>query len=61
MWFSALSTIASFGTLVISGHRGVVSLGFLLVVGMLWVLAANLYVLPALLALRERRRAALAS
>jgi predicted RND superfamily exporter protein len=56
VWFSALTTIASFGTLVISGHRGVASLGFLLVVGMMWVLAANLVVLPALLALREHRR-----
>jgi hopanoid biosynthesis associated RND transporter like protein HpnN len=58
VWFSALTTIASFGTLVISGHRGVASLGFLLVIGMLWVLAANLIVLPALLALREGSRKA---
>jgi predicted RND superfamily exporter protein len=61
VWFSALSTIASFGSLVISGHRGVASLGFLLVVGMVWVLAANLVVLPALLTLRDRRRRARAT
>ena len=54
--FSSLTTIASFGTLVISGHRGVASLGFLLVVGMVWMLAANLCLLPALLSLREGRR-----
>ncbi len=52
VWFSALSTIASFGTLVISNHHGVASLGYLLVIGMGWVLVANLVVLPALLAWR---------
>ena len=57
VWFSALTTIASFGTLVLSDHRGVGSLGFLLVIGMVWVLAANLLVLPALLAMREAHRA----
>ena len=31
-------------------------LGVLLVIGMLWTLAANLCLLPALLELRERRR-----
>ena len=53
VWYSALTTIASFGTLVISAHRGVASLGFLLVVGMVWVLAANLVLLPALIRLRR--------
>ena len=56
VWFSALSTIASFGTLVLSDHRGVASLGYLLLVGMVWVLFANLVVLPALLHLRARAR-----
>ena len=55
VWFSALTTIASFGTLVLSGHRGVASLGYLLVVGMIWVLLANLVLLPSLLALRRER------
>jgi predicted RND superfamily exporter protein len=55
VWYSALTTIASFGMLVISAHRGVASLGFLLVVGMIWVLAANLVLLPALLRLRAGR------
>jgi hopanoid biosynthesis associated RND transporter like protein HpnN len=54
--FSALTTMASFGTLTVSAHRGVSSLGLLLVVGMIWTLAANLVLLPALLALRERWR-----
>lgn len=53
---SALTTVSSFGTLMISEHRGVSSLGVLLVIGMIWTLAANLCLLPALLEMRERRR-----
>jgi hypothetical protein len=56
VFFSAVTTIASFGSLASSGHRGVATLGILLVVGMLMMLAANLIVLPALLALRARTR-----
>jgi predicted RND superfamily exporter protein len=52
--FSAITTVASFGTLSISGHKGVSSLGLLLMIGMLWTLAANLLLLPALLELRTR-------
>ncbi len=58
VFFSALTTLASFGSLMITAHRGISSLGALLVVGMLWTLAANLLLLPALLALRRRRRGA---
>lgn len=53
--FSALTTLASFGTLVLSDHRGIASLGELLVVGMGFTLAGNLVLLPALLVLRQRR------
>jgi len=53
-----LSTIFGFGTLAFSSHRGVASLGALLVVAMLWTLAANLVLLPALLTLAARRPAA---
>jgi predicted RND superfamily exporter protein len=53
---SAVTTVASFGTLAISSHKGVASLGVLLTIGMLWTLAANLVLLPALLELRSRRR-----
>ena len=56
VFFSAVTTIASFGTLVLSSHRGVSSLGALLVIGMLWMLLANLVLLPALLTLRARGR-----
>ena len=54
--FSAVTTVASFGSLALSAHLGLASLGVLLVIGMLLTLAANLVFLPALLALRERRR-----
>ncbi|GGY46274.1 MMPL family transporter [Parvularcula lutaonensis] len=58
--FSALTTIASFGSLVVSDHRGTASMGALLTVGMLWVLATMLFVLPPLAQLLYgRRRAAL--
>jgi predicted RND superfamily exporter protein len=54
--FSALTTVASFGSLAFSGHRGISSMGKLLVSGMLLNLACNLVFLPALLALRKARR-----
>jgi hopanoid biosynthesis associated RND transporter like protein HpnN len=48
--FSGFTTVASFGTLMISLNLGVASLGKLLVVGMVWTLLANLVLLPAILA-----------
>lgn len=56
VFYSALTTGVSFGTLALSGHQGMASLGRLLVLGMASMLVANLVVLPALLALRRRRR-----
>jgi hopanoid biosynthesis associated RND transporter like protein HpnN len=56
VFYSALTTLASFGTLSLSHHRGVASLGMLLVVGMILTLVANLILLPALLSLRGRLR-----
>ncbi len=56
VFFSALTTIASFGTLASSSHRGLRSLGLLLVVGMVLTLVCNLVVLPALLGIRDPRR-----
>jgi uncharacterized protein len=52
--FSALTTIASFGSLSFSSHKGIAGMGVLLVCGMLIVLTCNLVVLPALLTLRAR-------
>jgi len=47
--FSALTTIASFGTLALSSHPGIASLGVLLTIGLAFVLLANLVFLPALI------------
>jgi hopanoid biosynthesis associated RND transporter like protein HpnN len=49
---SALTTVASFGTLGASTHLGLASLGRLLVVGMALILLCTLVVLPALSAVR---------
>jgi hopanoid biosynthesis associated RND transporter like protein HpnN len=54
--YSAITTIASFGTLAISSHGGVSSLGYLLCIGMIFTLGANLALLPALMTLRANRR-----
>jgi hopanoid biosynthesis associated RND transporter like protein HpnN len=56
VFFSALTTIASFGSLSFSAHRGVASMGTLLVMGMVIILTCNLIVLPALINLRRRIR-----
>ncbi|MEM9810602.1 MAG: MMPL family transporter, partial [Pseudomonadota bacterium] len=48
--YSALTTIASFGSLIVSEHRGTSSMGALLTIGMVWVLATMLFVLPPLAA-----------
>jgi predicted RND superfamily exporter protein len=53
--FSALTTLASFGTLVLAEHRGIASLGTLLVIGMVFTLIGNLVLLPALLTFSQRR------
>jgi hypothetical protein len=52
--YTALTTIASFGTLGFATHRGMASMGRLLTIGLLINLACNLVVLPAIL---NRRRA----
>jgi len=51
--FSALTTVASFGSLAISPHPGMASMGLLLTVAILWSLVCTLVILPALLALTE--------
>jgi len=53
VFFSALTTIASFGSLALSAHVGFSSLGKLLMIGVTLTLVCNLVVLPALLALRR--------
>ncbi len=53
--FSALTTIASFGSLGLASHRGLATLGQLLTLGVGFTLACNLLVLPALIVLHPRR------
>jgi hopanoid biosynthesis associated RND transporter like protein HpnN len=57
VFYSALTTTVSFGTLALSSHRGVASLGLVLSLGMTLTVISNLVVLPALLALRPTSRA----
>jgi predicted RND superfamily exporter protein len=58
VFYSAATTIASFGSLAFSAHRGIASMGTLLSLGMLISLACNLIVLPALLEFVLPRRSA---
>jgi hopanoid biosynthesis associated RND transporter like protein HpnN len=53
--YSALTTIASFGSLALSGHRGMTSMGQLLTIAIAYTLICTLIVLPALMVWRERR------
>ena len=53
VFYSALTTTVSFGTLALSSHQGVASLGVVLSVGMILTVISNLVVLPALIALRR--------
>lgn len=47
--FSALTTLAAFGSLALSPHPGTASLGLLLAIGLGWTLVSTLLFLPALL------------
>ncbi|MBT5811891.1 MAG: hypothetical protein HOI19_16075, partial [Rhodospirillaceae bacterium] len=53
--YSALTTLASFGSLMASGHRGMVSMGQLLTISIAYMLIAMLVVLPAQMAWLEKR------
>lgn len=54
--FSALTTIASFGSLMLSDHRGTASMGALLSIALLISLVTSLVVLPAAFEWGEKRR-----
>jgi uncharacterized protein len=54
--FNGLTTLAGFGSLLVAHHRGVWSLGLLLVIGSAMTLTASLVVLPTLVRLGERQR-----
>jgi predicted RND superfamily exporter protein len=53
--YSALTTIASFGSLGLASHLGLATLGRLLTIGVGFTLICNLIVLPALIRLRPQR------
>ena len=53
VFYSALTTTVSFGTLALSSHRGVASLGTVLTIGMTLTVISNLVVLPALIAFQR--------
>jgi predicted RND superfamily exporter protein len=53
VFYSALTTTVSFGTLALSSHRGVASLGTVLTIGMALTVISNLVVLPALIAFQR--------
>ena len=55
VWFSALTTMASFGTLAFTDHRGTSSIGVLLTIALGSALLCTLVVLPAVLAEFEAR------
>jgi uncharacterized protein len=55
--FSALTTVASFGSLAISAHRGLASMGLLLTIAIFWSLVCSLLILPSMLALASPREA----
>ncbi|MEQ1930703.1 MAG: MMPL family transporter [Parvularculaceae bacterium] len=54
--FAALTTIASFGSLMLSDHRGTASMGELLSIALLISLLCSLIVLPAAFEFGERRK-----
>jgi predicted RND superfamily exporter protein len=55
--FSALTTIASFGSLALSRHLGLASMGLLLTIAILASLICTLVVLPSVLALVDQAAA----
>jgi predicted RND superfamily exporter protein len=54
VFFSALTTVASFGSLMLSPHRGTASMGELLSIAIAMTLVCTLIVLPAAFRLEER-------
>lgn len=54
--FSALTTVASFGSLAFSEHRGMSSLGLLLTIALSFALLCTLVVLPAIMSAAEEKK-----
>jgi len=53
--FSSLTTVGSFGSLMLSPHRGTASMGELLSIAIAFTLICTLFVLPAAFRIAERR------
>ncbi|MEO1405491.1 MAG: MMPL family transporter, partial [Pseudomonadota bacterium] len=60
VFFSAITTICSFGTLILSAHRGVASMGVLLTLAIGFTLICTILVQPWLLDVLSRRKVATA-
>ncbi len=56
IFYSALTTLAGFGSLVFSTHRGTASMGLLLTVGLLLTLICVLIILPVLLQSASKKK-----
>jgi hypothetical protein len=56
VFLSAITTVGSFGTLMISGHDGTASMGQLLTIALIWLLVTTLIILPALLIVVPQRK-----
>lgn len=54
VFFSAVTTIASFGSLSLSAHRGTSSMGALLTIAIFWTLVCTILVLPYLMEIASR-------
>ena len=54
VFYSAVTTGVSFGSLALANHNGLQSLGVMLCFGLFYTVVSVLIVLPALLALRKR-------
>ena len=52
--FSSLTTVAAFGSLMLSRHPGMVSMGQLLAISIAFTLLSTLIVLPALMTWLDR-------
>jgi hypothetical protein len=49
VYFSAITTMVSFGSLALAGHNGIESLGVMLTIGLVFTVLSVLIVLPALI------------
>ena len=54
--FSALTTMAAFGSLIVSSHRGTSSMGLLLLIALSMALLCTFTILPALLQYRSEKK-----